>query len=125
MVLLQLGIEPRLVRVAVVPLVIAAVKVGVVETEHTGPPGHRVIAGPVGEGRAVAAFMHGAEAEGQAPAQQQQRRQAQGPGPGGLQPDGGTQHNQAPMARHLTPAGCITAPVELGQPPRADQVGVA
>ena len=74
---LQLWIEAHQVGVAVVPLVVTPVEIGVIETQHPGPPGHAIVEIPAGEGGAVARLMHGAEREGQAPAQQQQAEQPQ------------------------------------------------
>ena len=134
--ILQLRIEPGQMGVAVVPLVVAAIEIGVVEAENAGPPGDRVVETAAGEGGAMAALMHGAEGEGQGPAEQQQpgqgqgqvpgRRQAPGPGGCGLQrqrPQRSPDHDQAEMQAELPQRRCIAAAVQRSQEARFEKVG--
>ena len=121
--------------VAVVPLVVAAVEISVVETQHAGPPGHAIVEGAAGEGGAVAGLMHRAEREGQAPTQQQQteqpqrrhqrrrhqwrrhqRRRHQRRKHQRLAPQQPTSHQHAQMEGQLQQPGPVMALVEGSQP---------
>ena len=132
---LQFRIETHQVGVAVVPLVIAPVEIGVVETQHARPPGHGVVEGAAGEGGAVAGLVHRAEREGQAPTQQQQadqpqrrhqrrrhqrhkhqRRRHQTRLPQRLAPQQPTSHQHAQMEGELQQPGPVMALVESSQP---------
>ena len=119
--ILQLRIQARLVGVAMVPLVIAAVEIGVVEAQHAKPPGQGVVALAIGEGGAVGALMHGAEAEGQTPAEQRQTHQAQGQRQRWRSPEEAACQQEGAMAEQLAPGGTGAALVEVGEQGRRQE----
>ena len=101
--------------VAVVPLVIATVKIGVVEADYPCPPGPAIVTVALVKGGAVTALVHGAEAKGQSGAQQSQGRQAQHQGQSGLAPQPATHQDQGQMAPELTPTSGIGTAIEQCQ----------
>lgn len=118
---LQFRIEPGLMGVAVMPLVIAAIEIGVVEAQDPGQPSHRVVEAAAGEVGAVAALVHGAKAERQASAQEDQSGQPQWQRTICVQPNRSAQRDQRCMADRSAPPRCIAASIEFRQLVRRDQ----
>ena len=121
--ILQFGIEAHLVGEAVVPLVIAAVKGGVVEAQQAGDPGTGVVEAAAGKGGAVAAFVHGRKAGGQANAAGHQAQQSQGQGQAGLGPEPATSADQQQVGAKAHQAGSIAQGIELGEVWAGNQAG--